>query len=177
MKVAIIDADLIYKKNHRFPNLACMKISAYWEQKGADVELKLDYQSLNTYDLVSISKVFLDTVIPGESPFRFMKNEKQIYEFYKNNRILNLPNVQYGGTGFYYNRASKLPDEIEHIKPDYHLYDSWVQKQLENGVKRKELTYYLDWSIGFTTRGCIRKCEFCVNKSYNRCSLHSSLVG
>ena len=74
-------------------------------------------------------------------------------------------------------RASKLPDEIEHIKPDYHLYDSWVQKQLENGVKRKELTYYLDWSIGFTTRGCIRKCEFCVNKSYNRCSLHSSLVG
>ena len=57
MKVAIIDADLIYKKNHRFPNLACMKISAYWEQKGADVELKLDYQSLNTYDLVSISKV------------------------------------------------------------------------------------------------------------------------
>lgn len=97
MKVAIIDADLICRKNHRFPNLACMKISSYWKQQGADVELKLDYQNLSTYDLVSISKVFLDTVIPGEPPFRFMKNEKQIHEFYKNNRILNLPNVQYGG--------------------------------------------------------------------------------
>lgn len=175
MKVAIIDADLIYRKNHRFPNLACMKLSSYWKQQGADVELKLDYQNLNTYDLVSISKVFIDTIIPGELPIDFMKNEKQVHEFYKNNRILNLPNVQYGGTGFYYDKAPKLPDEIEHIKPDYHLYDSWAQQQLKSGVKRKVLTYYLDWSIGFTTRGCIRKCEFCVNKNYNRCSLHSSL--
>ena len=101
MKVAIIDADLIYRQNHRFPNLACMKISAYWKQQGADIELKLDYKNLNTYDLVSISKVFLDTVIPGELPFSFMKNERQIQAFYKTNRILNLPNVQYGGTGFF----------------------------------------------------------------------------
>ncbi len=57
MKVAIIDADLIYRQNHRFPNLACMKISSCWKQQGADVELKLDYKNLNAYDLVSISKV------------------------------------------------------------------------------------------------------------------------
>lgn len=175
MKVAIIDADLIGRQNHRFPNLACMKISAYWKMQDADVELKLDYENLQEYDLVSISKVFLDTIIPGELPFRYMKNEKQIHEYYKNNYILNLPNVQYGGTGFYYDKAPKLPDEIEHIMPDYHLYDTWVQQQLNAGVKRKDLAYYLDYSIGFMTRGCIRQCEFCVNKNYKYCSLHSSV--
>lgn len=175
MRVAIIDADLISVRNHRFPNLACMKISAYWKMQGAEVELKLDYTNLEQYDLVSISKVFLDTVIPGESPWKFMKNERQIQEFYKTNRILNLPNVQYGGTGFFYDKAPALPDEIEHIMPDYHLYDNWVGSQLKRCVSRKELSYYLDWSIGFTTRGCIRKCQFCVNRNYNKCSLHSEL--
>lgn len=31
MNIAIIDADLIGRKRHRFPNLACMKISGYWK--------------------------------------------------------------------------------------------------------------------------------------------------
>ena len=34
MKVAIIDADLIGRKKHRFPNLVSEKISAYWKEKG-----------------------------------------------------------------------------------------------------------------------------------------------
>ncbi len=175
MKVAIIDADLIYRKNHRFPNLACMKISAYWKSRGASVELKLDYNNLFMYDLVSISKVFMDTEIPYEIPNKSKKNESQISELYKRHPILSMPNVQYGGTGFYYDKAPHLSDAIEHIMPDYHLYDGWVKQQLENGVKRKDLTYYIDYSIGFTTRGCIRHCNFCVNKNYNRCEIHSSL--
>lgn len=51
-KIAIIDADLIGKKNHRFPNLACMKISGYWKDKDANVELKMDYENLEYYDKV-----------------------------------------------------------------------------------------------------------------------------
>ena len=39
MKVAIIDADLIGRKKHRFPNLVSEKISAYWKEKGAEVTL------------------------------------------------------------------------------------------------------------------------------------------
>lgn len=39
-KVAIIDADLIGRKKHRFPNLVCMKLSGYWKEKDAHVELK-----------------------------------------------------------------------------------------------------------------------------------------
>lgn len=33
MNIAIIDADLIGRKKHRFPNLACMKISSYYKSK------------------------------------------------------------------------------------------------------------------------------------------------
>ena len=43
------------------------------------------------------------------------------------------------------------------------------------GGVRKDYTYYLDYSIGFLTRGCFRKCEFCVNKNYNRCVVHSPI--
>ena len=49
--------------------------------------------------------------------------------------------IEIGGTGV--DLAKRLPDEVEFCKPDYDLYPS---------------TY----SLGFTTRGCIRRCPFCV---------------
>lgn len=61
MRVAIIDADLIGRKKHRFPNLVCMKLSAYHKIGGADVFLKTDYDHLELFDKVFISKVFTDT--------------------------------------------------------------------------------------------------------------------
>lgn len=148
MRVGIIDAEIIGKKKHRFPNLACMKISAYHKQKGSNVQLLLDYDDIPEYDKVYISKVFTDTPVPDG--------------------VLGLPNVQYGGTGFFYDKAEPLPYEIEHIMPDYHLYDEWVEIQIQNGVTKKSLQYYTDFSIGFATRGCFRKCSFCVNKNYNK---------
>ncbi len=55
----------------------------------------------------------------------------------------NLPrDVIRGGTG--YGLSANLPDAIEHIMPDYSLYP---------GFKA---------SLGFTTRGCIRSCPWCV---------------
>lgn len=155
MKVAIIDADLIGRKKHRFPNLACMKMSGYYKELGHDVELKLDYNNLNQYDLIKISKVFTDTPIDTS--------------------ILKLENVEYGGTGFFYDKAPDLPDCIEHHMPDYHLYDEWIKSQLEKGVKARQFDDYLKGSIGFTTRGCFRKCSFCVNKKYDRVHKHSPI--
>lgn len=116
---------------------------------GWTVELKLDYENLEQYDKVTISKVFMDTEIPFEPTDKSLKTETNIADFYKDNPILNLPNVQYGGTGFYYDKSPKLDEDIEHIMPDYHLYDDWVRYQLDSGVKRKDLAYYLDYSIGF----------------------------
>lgn len=154
-KVAIIDADLIGRKKHRFPNLACMKLSGYYKDLGYEVELKMDYEDLQAYDKVFISKVFTDTPIDEE--------------------ILRLPNVQYGGTGFFYDKAPKLPDEVEHHMPDYHLYDDWVNEKLSGGGKRSDYKYYLDYSIAYLTRGCFRQCEFCVNKNYRKVEVHSRI--
>ena len=155
MKIAIIDADLIGRKKHRFPNLACMKISGYWKDKGYSVDLKLNYDNLDEYDKVYISKAFTDTPI--------------------NDDVLKLPNVEYGGTGFFFDKAPNLPYEIEHHFPDYHLYDNWVEEQIKNGAKKIEFKEYTDYSIGFLTRGCFRKCPFCVNQKYNKVFKHSPL--
>ena len=126
MNVAVIDAELIGRKKHRFPNLACMKISAYNKKLGNNVTLKLDYDDIQEFDKIYISKVFLDTEVPKET--------------------LDLSNVEYGGTGFFYDKAEPLPYEVEHIMPDYHLYDEWVDEQLLKGVKKRDLKYYTDYS-------------------------------
>jgi len=49
--------------------------------------------------------------------------------------------VEVGGVGI--DLKSKLPYEIEHIMPDYSLY----------GIR---------YSMGFTSRGCIRRCPWCI---------------
>lgn len=132
-----------------------MKLSGYYKELGDNVILKTDYEELDSFDKVFISKVFTDTPIDEE--------------------ILKLPNVEYGGTGFFYDKAPKLDEEIEHHMPDYHLYDEWVNEQLANGGKRLDFKYYFDYSIGFLTRGCFRQCSFCVNKNYKRVEQHSPL--
>ena len=153
MNIGIEDADLISRKKHRFPNLACMKISAYHKAQGHAVSLLLSWDDIENYDKVFVSKVFTDTPVPDG--------------------IEKLSWVECGGTGFFYDQAPPLPPEIEHIMPDYHLYDDFAAGLLESGAKRSALKYYLDFSIGFTTRGCIRGCSFCVNKNYRACLLHS----
>jgi len=131
-----------------------MKLSGYWKEN-AFVKLKMDYDNLDLFDKVYISKVFTDTPI--------------------NENVLSLHNVEYGGTGFFFDKAPNLPVEIEHHMPDYHLYDEWIQKQIESGANRNEFKEYLDYSIGFITRGCFRKCGFCVNQKYDHVFSHSPL--
>lgn len=180
MKICIIDADLIGRKKHRFPNLACEKISAFWKDKGAQVTLKLDYDNLELYDRVYISKVFTDTPVP-----QWIQDGVNM-DLVK----VNLPsNIYVGGTGFFFDKAPNLPDEIEHHMPDYHLYDEWIFNEVNKAeIKAKsenkefnKSTYmvqfreYLEYSIGFMTRGCFRKCAFCVNQKYDRVFSHSPL--
>ena len=155
MRIGVIDADLIGRKRHRFPNLACMKISGYHKEQGHEVLLLTDYRHIDEYDRVFISKVFTDTPVPAW--------------------VLNRGNVEYGGTGFFFDKAPDLPNEIEHHMPDYHLYDDFIKKQMLSGVKRSEFKEYLDYSIGYTTRGCFRKCDFCVNRKYDHVFQHSPL--
>lgn len=153
MKIGLIDADLM-DHGTRHPNLALMKISGYYKEKGEDVELIYkDYSQVNDYDEVYISKVFSFSEVPEE--------------------ILKLDHVKIGGTGFFEDGGENLPYEIEHHMPDYELYKPWIESELDRGMKKSHFEDYLDYSIGFTTRGCFRKCSFCVNKKYDRVHRHS----
>lgn len=175
MQIAIIDAEIVGKKKHRFPNLACMKISTFYKAQGHTVVLKTDYEDLSTFDKVIISKVFTDTEIPGEPEDKSGKTAENIMEWYADNDFLKQPNIEYGGTGFFYDKAPGLPCEIEHSRPDYHLYDEWVQKAITAGAKPGEFEYYTDYSIGYITRGCFRRCQFCVNKKYSKAFAASAI--
>ena len=165
MNVAVIDAEIVGKTRHRFPNLCSMKISAYHKKRGDSVTLKTDYNELDKFDKVYISKVFVKTTVPGE-PSEGEKTEDNIIQWYSNNLFLKMPNIEYGGTGFFYDKAPPLPEEIEHTMPDYHLYDDWVETAIKQCAKREEFKYYLDYSIGYLTRRCFRQCYYCVNRNY-----------
>lgn len=52
-----------------------------------------------------------------------------------------LPNCEIGGSGW--DLETTLDPEVEFMMPDYSLYD-------------------IDYSMGFTSRGCIRSCPWCV---------------
>lgn len=116
MKIGLIDVD-----GHNFPNLALMKLSAWHKAQGDEVEMVFP---LARYDRVYASKVFDSTYSPD------IDWQPLTDDFRK------------GGTGYGLN--NKLPDEVEHIMPDYSLY----------GIK--------DMAYGFLTRGCPRGCPFCI---------------
>ncbi|MDD4685163.1 MAG: radical SAM protein [Bacteroidales bacterium] len=115
MKIGLIDVD----GHNAFPNLALMKLSAFHKQRGDSVEFA--NAMFQNYDKVYKSKVFTFTL--------------------DDNEIYNCEVIK-GGTG-YRDYTTVLPDNIEHICPDYDLYNS-------------------DTAYGFLTRGCINKCEWCI---------------
>ena len=118
IKVGLIDVD-----GHNFPNLALMKISAYHKVRGDSVEWWWGWEH---YDRVYMSKVFDSTYTPDmPEPF-------------------NAEEIVKGGTG--YGLENKLPDEIEHMYPDYSLYPELAK----------------DTAYGFLSRGCPRHCAFCI---------------
>lgn len=147
MKIALIDVD-----GHNFPSLPLMKISAYHKQRG---DIVAWYDPLTAWknppDRVYMSKVFTFT---PDYP-----------------HPVNAGEVIKGGTGYSYpDGKPDLPDEIEHIFPDYHLYRKQVfvpeEKTGDEETGRYEtVDMYPDTAYGFLTRGCPRGCDFCIVKS------------
>ena len=92
MRIGLVDVE-----GHNFPNLALMKISAWFKEHGHTVEWA---NSLEHYDKVYMAKVFT-----------FSPDGLQAYQ---------TDELIQGGTG--YDMTVKLPESIEHCYPDYGLY-------------------------------------------------------
>lgn len=180
--IALIDVDLLCNGT-RHPNLALMKISSYSKTKSNSKLLykKEQLADLKKYDGIIISKVFTFSIDPPEIVDLFKKTKKSkrelnqcIVDFFNSmSDGKNSINVAIGGTGYFKDGGRNLHHSIEHIFPDYTLYDDYVQEMITNGRKPVYFNDYLNYSIGFTSRGCFRKCDFCVNKKYDHCSFHA----
>lgn len=114
-KIGLIDVD-----GHNFPNLALMKLSSWHKREDDSVEW---YSGIEHYDRVYMSKVFAFT--PDDL------------------RVIQADEVVKGGSGYkMYDQT--LPNEVEHICPDYSLYPMYND------------------AYGFLTRGCVNQCSFCI---------------
>lgn len=129
----------------KIPNLALMKLSTYYKNMGEQVELITDYKK-KSFEKIYCSVLFTWNKSKAEKL-------KEIYD-----------NIQFGGTGW--DLSIKLPDEIENSKPDYDLYTTDFLTKRTKGIMTKEskeqkVSTLVNMGIGFTSRGCIRQCEFC----------------
>jgi len=128
MKILLIDVD------SKIPNLALMKISAFYKKKGHNVDLK----KLN----ISYYKKTKNSILINGGGY-YKVYASIIFKCNKNAiNIFNCDNYEIGGSGYSLNKI--LPDEIEIEEEDYTLYP-------DNDI-----------SYGFITRGCIRNCYFCI---------------
>jgi hypothetical protein len=158
MRIGLIDVD-----GHNFPNIALMKISAYYKNAGHEVEW---YQAFSDrYDIVFVAKVFsftpdwemvinADTVVYGGTGYQIhIEDGLESFNYLPKDAFKKFDNISLSykrwgyemptpthGTAFW----GQLPQEIEMQYPDYSLYPNTK-----------------DTAYGFLTRGCPRGCAFC----------------
>lgn len=138
MTIGLIDID------SKIPNLALMKISNYYKQLGENVEFVRDGSD---YEKIYASSIFT----------RSENVCRELLEKYGDK-------IEIGGTGW--DLEKTLSDEIDNSKPDYELYTAEEIASRMKGIMTKErklekATEIVNAGIGFTSRGCIRQCEFC----------------
>lgn len=178
-KVGLVDADLLCNGT-RHPNLVLLKIAGYLWDNNIPFELIIDPNAdIKQYAHIFMSRVFTFT----EEPAFYLKasaaerkkfhiggtgyyaNEKNIQKFreLRDKDMEQLPKDEYLLT-LTCKHTGKNGINMAVQMPYYHLYDEFVQNQIDAGFKRDKYKDYLDYSIGFLTRKCYRHCPFCVNK-------------
>ena len=115
VKVLLINIDSV------IPNLALMHISTWKKSSGHEVG----------FNIPDPDEVYASCI--------FHKNKHLVdgLKFYYPNARIDI-----GGAG--YDLKKNLPEEINHLMPDYSIYPD------------------CDYDLGFTTRGCNRNCYFCI---------------
>ena len=203
-KIGLVDADLLCNGT-RHPNLALLKIAGFFRDNGyvrGDIEdvnsYKLitndnNFQELKKFDYFYVSCVFTFTLNNPPMVLTALLGDKMLKK-----------KVRMGGTGTYANLsikegfAEKRQEDMHRLEqdsflnklrnksgsygidmrtqmPDYHLYDDFIS--VMETVKSSAAYYkdYKDYSIGFLTRGCFRRCPFCVNKLEHKAMPYSKL--
>lgn len=142
MRIGLIDVDAESRGKVTFPNLSLMKLSAWHKTNGDQVEW---YEPLlgGEYDKVYMSKVFGDEYT-RDYPYEI--NAKEVIRGGSGYAIT----VRDGLECYDKSKDRDLPSEIEHIIPDYSIYEQY-------GI--------VDTAFGFLTKGCPRGCDFCHVKS------------
>ena len=149
MRIGLIDVD-----GHNFPNLPLMKISAWHKQQGDTVEWyePLFHSIGEPFDKVYMSKVFSEEYTPD---YPYFINAKEVIRG-GSGYCISLVN---GKEVFDKSKHFDLPEEIEHIYPDYSIYYDKIPE-----VK--------DTAYGFLTRGCQCDCDFChVAQKEGKCAV------
>lgn len=145
MRIGLIDVD-----GHNFPNLPLMKLSAWHKANRDTVEwYEPVYHGMGEpFDIVYMSKVFGNEYTPD---YPYYVNAKKIIKGGTGYDI----HIHDGKEDFDQESHKNLPDEVEHIYPDYSLYPEYTK----------------DTAYGFLTRGCCNHCSFCiVSKKEGDCS-------
>jgi hypothetical protein len=187
LNIGLMDVDLL-DNGTRHPNLAQMKISSYCKSRGHDTKLLFGtyLNCLDNYDLIVVSKVFDFSKLPPELNHisKLSVNELKKINCDVESTVLQaekepeklISKIIIGGTGFFYNGGIDLSQNVEHIMPDYSLYTEFIDSKIESGTKKEYFKDYINYSIGFTTRGCFRRCSFCVNRKYKECKWHAHIT-
>jgi len=126
-------------------NLALMKLAAYHKAQG-------DFVILNPTSAAQVDKVYCSVLFSWNRDAALRLGEI-------------FPNIVFGGTGF--DLTTTLPAEVEAMRPDYDLYSAEVIEKRIKGImtketRRKKAEEVVNAGIGFTARGCIRTCPWCV---------------
>ena len=159
--IGLVDVD------SKIPNLALMKLSAYFKQNGEQVRL---YSSPGCYRkrISNMGEIRKLAEIVG-------KECNEIYAssiFSRSAPALKIlsetcgEKIRIGGTGSE-TPGMQLEEQIERQKPDYALYSPEDIAVRMNGIGTKEhklvkATEIVNAGHGFTSRGCIRSCPFCM---------------
>lgn len=146
MRKRILLIEPAYKT--KFPPLGLMKISTYHKRQGDEIAF---YKGTNIelrdkkWDIIYIATMFT---------YKWNITLKTI-KFYKRNKANS--NIKIGGV-----LASLMSNELENetgIKPHFGLYKKVDRMPPDYTIADNYYTNNI--SLGYMTRGCIRKCPFC----------------
>ena len=133
MRTLLIDVD------SKIENLALMKLSRFHQNKGDSTNLALMNLSAR------LKRDRVESGFPIETPNKiyvsciFQQNLQKAKELKE-----RFPNSDFnlGGPALW--EPNHIPEEAEHLMPDYNLYPN------------------MNYSMGYTSRGCPNNCPFCI---------------